>query len=257
MRVVCLFLTVALLGAAAAPVPPASPATDRLAELLGSWTCRDGANVPSTLTVSRDHDAIVAAEQKALLPDGPSYVETQRYQFDAAKGTWQVEASRPYVHFSGSAPPWTDVEWNVAGTWTYTNAAGGVVSRAPRAIRYVRAGDGPLYRGTPDDGPARVNGEVCVPGSAPPDVALCPAAGVPATTLHVVAPGMTYGETGLVQVIISLDADSHVVGTRVASSTNRSLNRNAEDIARRSTFRTKYRNCHPVPADYLFSFQSN
>jgi hypothetical protein len=257
MRVICLILTVALLGAAADPVPSANRATDRLAELLGSWTCRDGANVPSTLSVTRDRDTIVAAEQKALTPGSPEVVETQRYRFDAANGVWHVEGERPYVHFSGSAPPWTGTEWNVSGTWTYTNALGGIVSEASRAIRYARAGDGPLYRGTPDDGPARVNGEVCVPGGAPPDPALCPAADVPATTLHVVAPGNTFGETGLVQILISLDADSHVVGTRVASSTNRSLNRNAEDIARRSTFRTEFRNCHPVPAEYLFSIQSN
>jgi len=251
----CLLLTIALLGAADAPLPASSPAADRLATLLGSWTCRDGANVVSSLAVSRDRDAIVAAERKPI-PDGPTVTETQRFRFDAAKAAWQVEGDGLYRHFSGTAPSWTGTEWNVTGTWTFTNAFGGIVNRAPRAIRYVRAGDGPLYRGTPDDGPARVDGEVCVPGNAPPDTALCPAAETPATTLHAAPPGYMIGETGSVYVLVSLDADSHVTTARISSSTNPSLNRAADEIARRSTYRTQYRNCHPVPAEYLFGFQA-
>lgn len=246
MRIICLMLTVALLGAAAAPVPPASPATDRLAELLGSWTCRDGANAPSTLTFSRDRDAIVAVDRRTLADR--TFGETQRYRFDAFKETWQVEGRA----FTGSAPPWTGSEWNVVGSTTYSNFGGGS-TQAPRTIRYVRVGDGPLYRGAPDEGPARVNGVVCALGTVPPDAALCPAKRVGAMSLSVSEPGMVYGERGRAEVMVSLDAESHVVGTRIASSTNAALNMSALQSARKSTFRTAYVDCHAVPAEYLFS----
>jgi hypothetical protein len=254
MRVIYLILAVALLGAAPCPQPSSSPATeDRFPELLGSWTCHDGANVVSTLAFSRDRDAIVATDRRTIAD--MTFGETQRYRFDASKGLWQIEGRRPSVSFSGSAPPWTGTEWDVVGTTTFSYAIGGS-TQDPRTIRYVRVGDGPLYRGAPGDGPGRVNGVVCALGNVPPDPALCPASRVAAMTLRVAEPGMAYGERGRVEIAVTLDADSHVVGTRVASSTNSSLNRIFEQAARRSTFRTEYRDCHPVPSEYLFTVEA-
>jgi hypothetical protein len=126
--------------------------------------------------------------------------------------------------------------------------------RVPRTIRYARDGAGPLYRGTPD-GPSGVSGEVCAPGSTPPDAALCPAKDVAAMTLRAMEPDAG-GERGRVEVLVSLDADSHVVDAHVASSTNPGLNRVAEISARRSVYRTAYHDCRPVPSQYLFSVEA-
>jgi protein TonB len=59
--------------------------------------------------------------------------------------------------------------------------------------------------------------------------------------------------TGVVQVVVSLDTQSRIVGTRVMSSPSSVLNQAALNSARESQFRTEIRNCEPVAADYIFS----
>jgi TonB family protein len=60
------------------------------------------------------------------------------------------------------------------------------------------------------------------------------------------------GISGTVEVIVSLDAASRVVATRVRSSPSGVLNAAAVAAARASLFRTEVRDCAPIPADYVF-----
>jgi TonB family protein len=60
------------------------------------------------------------------------------------------------------------------------------------------------------------------------------------------------GIAGTVEVIVSLDAASQVVATRVRSSSSSVLNAAAVAAARASHFRTEMRDCAPIAADYVF-----
>ncbi|HEY0396584.1 MAG TPA: TonB family protein [Candidatus Elarobacter sp.] len=88
----------------------------------------------------------------------------------------------------------------------------------------------------------------------------CARPNVPATTLRALEPetpplAQQQGISGVVNVVVSLDAQSRVVGTRVQSSPSAALNAAALAAARGSQFRTEVRNCEPVAADYLFSVE--
>jgi TonB family protein len=86
----------------------------------------------------------------------------------------------------------------------------------------------------------------------------CARPNVAATTLRPSPPdtpalAQQQGITGTVQVVVSLDAQSRVVGARVQTSPSAVLNQAALTAARESQFRTEIRNCEPVAADYIFS----
>lgn len=88
----------------------------------------------------------------------------------------------------------------------------------------------------------------------------CARPNVPASTLHAVEPDMPpmaqqQGVTGVVQVVVSLDATSHVTSTKVQSSPSVLLNQAALSAARQSTFQTEIRNCQAIAADYIFSVE--
>ena len=59
------------------------------------------------------------------------------------------------------------------------------------------------------------------------------------------------GISGVVHVIVSLNAQNRVVATRIQSSPSVLLNRAALAAARTSQFRTQVVNCEPVAADYV------
>jgi outer membrane biosynthesis protein TonB len=62
----------------------------------------------------------------------------------------------------------------------------------------------------------------------------------------------------VVNVIIHLDATSHIVGTpTVQSSPSQLLNAAAIKAAQESTFRTEIKNCEPVEATYIFAVEFN
>ena len=61
------------------------------------------------------------------------------------------------------------------------------------------------------------------------------------------------GIGGRVEVIVSLDAQSHVVATKIRRSASAILNPSAIAAARTSTYQTRVVNCVPVAADYIFS----
>ncbi|MDQ6925212.1 MAG: energy transducer TonB, partial [Candidatus Eremiobacteraeota bacterium] len=86
----------------------------------------------------------------------------------------------------------------------------------------------------------------------------CARPNVAATTLHTVAPdtptmAQQQGIAGVVQVVVSLDAQSRIVGTRIQNSPSVVLNQAALAAARGSQFRTEVKNCEPMSADYVFS----
>lgn len=86
----------------------------------------------------------------------------------------------------------------------------------------------------------------------------CARPNVAATTLRTVAPdtppmAQQQGISGVVQVVVSLDAQSRVVSTHIQTSPSAVLNQAALAAARGSQFRTEVRDCEPVAADYIFS----
>ncbi|HYW53750.1 MAG TPA: energy transducer TonB [Dongiaceae bacterium] len=100
-----------------------------------------------------------------------------------------------------------------------------------------------------------------VPTPAPrptPTPLSCARPNVPATTLRALEPdtpplAAQQGISGTVQVVVSLDAQSRIAGTRIQTSPSAVLNAAALAAARGSQFRTEVRNCEPVAADYIFS----
>jgi periplasmic protein TonB len=90
----------------------------------------------------------------------------------------------------------------------------------------------------------------------------CARPNVAATTIRPVEPdtpamAQQQGISGTVQVVVSLNAESRVVGTRVQTSPSAILNNAALTAARQSQFQTEIRDCKPIAADYIFSVEFN
>ncbi|MEA2785879.1 MAG: Gram-negative bacterial TonB protein C-terminal [Candidatus Eremiobacteraeota bacterium] len=104
-------------------------------------------------------------------------------------------------------------------------------------------------------------GNVCAQEITPrptPTTPACAQPNVPARTIRAVEPdtpalAAQQGIHGVVQVVVSIDADSHVVGARIMSSPSAVLNQAAITAARQSTFQAQIRGCQPIAADYIFS----
>jgi TonB family protein len=95
-------------------------------------------------------------------------------------------------------------------------------------------------------------------GTSAPQSPKCVRPNVAATTIRAIEPdsppmALQNGISGVVQVIVSLNADSKVTGTRVQSSPSAILNDAALSAARNSTFQTEIRDCNPIAADYVFA----
>ena len=105
------------------------------------------------------------------------------------------------------------------------------------------------------------------PGATPtprptPTPLSCARPEVPAATVRAAEPdtpalAQQQGISGTVQIVVSLDVQSRIVATRVASSPSGLLNAAALAAARGSQFRTGVHNCEPVAADYIFSVEFN
>ena len=116
---------------------------------------------------------------------------------------------------------------------------------------------------TPAPAAADVSATPAPPAATPtpkptPTPLTCARPSVAATTLRALEPdtpalAQQQGVSGVVQVVVSLDAQSRVVGTRIQSSPSAVLNQAALAAARGSQFRTEVKNCEPVAADYIFS----
>lgn len=115
----------------------------------------------------------------------------------------------------------------------------------------------PAARAIDVDGAAPAATPAATPKPTPTPLS-CARPTVAATTLHPLEPdtpalAQQQGISGIVQVVVSLDAQSRVVGARIQSSPSALLNQAALGAARGSQFRTEVKNCEPVAADYVFS----
>ena len=241
-------LSIVMLGAA-----PASAATpDRLTALDGtSWTCRNPLGTLSTLAFSGAGSAIVADEKR----DGKS-VAHERFEPDPAGG-WRVEHATEYTVFNGHAPAWTGDGLVADGSYAYLRGrAPAVASR----VRFDLLNDTTLRRTLATGAREPFNGVVCAKGDAPPEASLCAVHDLPATTLRATQPdppamAMSAHLTGTVEILVSLDADSHVTAATIVKSPSVVLNAGSLDAARQSTFRTTIHDCKPVPSQYIFSIE--
>ena len=121
----------------------------------------------------------------------------------------------------------------------------------------------PAAPGSP--GPAAIDAPPAAPPPTPtptphptPTPLSCARPNVAPATLRAAAPdtpsmAQQQGISGVVQVVVSLDTQSRIVGTRVQSSPSTLLNQAALNAARDSQFRTEIKNCEPVAADYIFT----
>ncbi|MGD0051628.1 MAG: TonB family protein [Vulcanimicrobiaceae bacterium] len=88
----------------------------------------------------------------------------------------------------------------------------------------------------------------------------CARPNLAATTIHAAMPDVPpmaaqQGISGVVQVEVSLDANSHIVALKIYSSPSALLNAAALAAARQSSFQTAIVNCTPIAVDYLFSVE--
>jgi TonB family protein len=91
-----------------------------------------------------------------------------------------------------------------------------------------------------------------------PTAAACVVPNVPASVIRaaptdVPAMAQQQGLQGVVRLIVSLDADSRVIGVRLLSSPSAILNAAALAAARQSTFQTEIRDCRPIAVDYPYT----
>jgi uncharacterized protein YggE len=89
-------------------------------------------------------------------------------------------------------------------------------------------------------------------------IAACARPNVAATVVHavrgVVSPMAQQQDIfGSVDVVVSLDADSRVVGTRIQRSPSAILNGSAFAAARASSFQTEIKDCRPVASDVIYT----
>ena len=101
------------------------------------------------------------------------------------------------------------------------------------------------------------------PTSAPSPVASetpesCAHPNMPAETVRAMQPDIPpmaqqQGIQGVVKVLVSLDADSHITDTKIISSPSVILNRSALTAARGSVYQTEIRDCKPIPSQYVFA----
>jgi TonB family protein len=155
---------------------------------------------------------------------------------------------------------------------------------SPRAIRIVTAHVDARRGGPPERGNAHPAGDpngipdlataapaandgVAKPAASPeptprptPTPLSCARPDIPATTVRAVEPetpalAQQQGISGTVAVIVSLDAHSRVVATRIQNSPSAVLNGAALAAARGSQFKTEVKNCEPIAADYIFSVE--
>jgi hypothetical protein len=253
LHLVAVVVASALVGASPRAVAAGGPAGDRVADLKGEWNCRTEYGYPGRLTVGAVGDALVVADETRY----PSTTRTrhERYRRDAASGDWRAESDDDYG-FEGRGPAWTGDAWRLDGVMRSRSTGTSVDAH----LLYERRDDGMLRvsRWTSNPSAARYV-ELCRRGGVPPDPSTCVVPNLPAIALTAGEPDVPWlgSESGSVQVAVSLDADSKIVSTAIASSPSVSLSAAALSVARRSTFHTAQRDCRKVPSQYLFTVDFN
>lgn len=250
--IACALVPLTMIAAAPSPAPglAASPGGDRVYALAGTWSCRsaEGALVRSTGT--REGDTVKVHD--VVDQDGKQSSFDDRYTFDPAKQSWHVVSG--LVGFKADASPWVGDRWTVEGVDVNTVARRMTLELLPngdfRRTSYYENGPKVFVLDTV---------ERCAPGTTPPPADACIADRYPAATLE---PGTVNARLvpqlpAVVQVVVSLNERSEIVGTRIQSSPSPAYNAAALAAARASKFRTEIRNCKPFAADYIFSVTFN
>ncbi len=249
--IACALAPLALFAAAPSPQPASAPdgARDHVFALAGPWACRSAAGAIAHSTGVRDGNAL-KVHADVVDDTGKRSSFDDRYTFDPAQQRWHVVSG--FAGFRADASPWTSGPWNVQGD---------DVNGVPWRMTIDLLPDGNVRR-TFSYGDAQgrfgVDAvELCAPGTTPPPASACIADRYPAATLEAAQvngrfiPANAY--PGVVQVVISLNARSEVVGARIQSSTNDALNGPALAAARASKFRTMIVDCKPIGADFIFT----
>ncbi|HZW53902.1 MAG TPA: energy transducer TonB [Candidatus Elarobacter sp.] len=241
-------LTIMFLAAAA---PPALADGDRLAELVGTWSCRTATGGMARVVVEQSApDTVVLRDERYY--EHNTLAERETFRRDAASGGWRAESQGP--GFFGSGPAWTGDSWVLQGAFR----APWLAQAEPRQLHFERL-DADTFRTFATLGTAEETsgGELCRRGRMPPDARACVVPNAPAYVVHAAEPSAPYGAGagGVVRVLVSLDADSHVTAAAIRESPASVLNAASIAAARRSTYQTALRDCKPVPSQYLFAVQ--
>jgi hypothetical protein len=238
-----------LFAATPSPVPavPGGPAGDHVYILAGTWTCRTVEGVIVRAGGTRAGDTLTVRNDVERGGKHDSFDDL--YVFDPALRRWHVQSA--LGGFGGEASPWTGDSWVVQG-----QKRDGVDVRMTDEL--LPGGDFRRTFAYDDKSPSwhPFNVERCTRGSTPPSPDACIAKRYPATTLETVKTELTAppnSPSGTVQVAVSLDTSSRVVGARILSSPAPELNLAALAEARRTKFRTEIVDCKPIAADYVFS----
>ena len=260
MRVFAVALSILLLDAAApertAPgeMGRVTPLTDRAFQLAGTWSCRGGYGDVTRLSYRPDGDGFVET-QSSTEAGGPDTVTRFRHE---ATGGWRVERAYRGGGFDGTAPAWSGDTWPVSGV-SYQHWDGKRHEFPAPTEQYQLVGGGMLRISHIDVHTAQFTPfSVCARGEAPPDASICVAPELPAIVVGAVEPDMPQMAvmqriSGQVVVLVSIDANDHVVGTRIKSSAYALLNLAALNSARQSRYHTARHDCKPVPSEYEFT----
>lgn len=244
-------------------IAPVSPATaddaasptgvrDRLPELVGAWSCRTATDISSRVFVEQPASDTIVLRRETYYRYNTT---TERETFHAVPtGGWTVEGQG--VMFHGQGPTWTGDSWVVDGTIRPPYQT----ESRPGQLHFERLGGDTLRMFATDTGPYAVDAALCHRGDAPPDSTACVAPNLAPYTVKAVEPetpveAMREHIGGTVQVLVTLDPDSHVTDAAIKSSSSVLLNRSALAAARQSIYRTGTRDCKPVPSQYVFTVQ--
>lgn len=243
------FATLALIAAAPPPtVPSPGAAGDHIYALAGNWSCRSAEGALVRSTGVRDGDTVKVHVD--VDRDGKRSSVDDRYVFDPAQKLWHVVSG--IGGFKADGPMW------LGGAWTIRGVDGNAV---PRRLTLELLANGDFRRTLWFDNGVGVfsldSVELCTSGTKPPGADACIAERYPATTLEAAPVNGRFiprnVPPGVVQIIVSLNDRSEVVGARVQSSPNPAFDGPALAAVRASKFRTEIRNCKPIAADYVFS----
>jgi TonB family protein len=240
---------------AADPPSAATPASavaarDRLSEVVGTWSCRTAIGGTARVVLEQPApDTVVLREEEYFARDTLRRRET--FRRDAATGGWRAEPDGS--GFSGRGPAWTGDAWVLEGVLR----AAWLATPEPRQLHLERLDADTLRIYStlvkPDE---TAGGALCRRGGTPPDSGTCVVPNAPAYAVRASEPNSPFaGASGLVRVLVSLDASSRVTNVKIQQSPNPALDAASLAAARTSTFRTGLRDCKPVPSEYLFTIQ--
>jgi hypothetical protein len=247
-------LILALLGTGQSG-PSDLSAADRVTALAGTWTCRSVDRETIHDTGARDGN-VITVRSDVQPSHGKALTRLSRYEFKPAQGRWSVATARGTdLAATGDAAPWTGDRWVVDGHGRDGQLARIVFEVLPGGDMRRTYSFG-TYAQTEETSARRA--ERCSPGDVPPADGACIVPNLQAATVSIAPPvdamiPARAPERGRVNVTVSMDADSHITGTRIYSTTSALLNNVALITARNSVFRTEIRNCKPVPSEAVLS----